>query len=132
MEGGGLAVITFVALVHLVDATQHMGWWGAGTTSVALAHLVDATQHVGWAVITSVALALLADATPQHMGWCVRSAVASFALAHLIDFSLQSQDGRLLYSYMRRCNNRSSCHSCNCGRQTTPKVFLFWVGRSAQ
>ena len=42
-------MITSVALAHLVDATQHMGWgvvWGL-ITSIALAHLVDATQHIG-------------------------------------------------------------------------------------
>ena len=44
--GAGWGVKTFVALAHMVDATQHMGWgvgWGV-TTSVAL------TQHMGWEV----------------------------------------------------------------------------------
>ena len=47
-------MITFVALAHMVDATQHDGvhgvaggvGWGV-ITFVALAHMVDATQHDG-------------------------------------------------------------------------------------
>ena len=37
----GCRVITSVALAHLVDATQHKGWWvGWG--------LFDATQNIEW------------------------------------------------------------------------------------
>ena len=39
-------------LAHMVDATQHVGWWGGvGCNDILeLAHMVDATQHdgVGW------------------------------------------------------------------------------------
>ena len=48
-------MITFLALAHMVAATQHhgMGWGGVGwgmITFLALAHMVAATQHhvMGW------------------------------------------------------------------------------------
>ena len=43
-------MITFVALAHMVYATQHDGVHGVGwgvITFVALAHMVYATQHDG-------------------------------------------------------------------------------------
>ena len=45
LDGGGM--ITFLALAHMLDATQHVGWGGM-ITFLALAHMLDATQHVGW------------------------------------------------------------------------------------
>ena len=47
--GGG--VITFLALAHMLDATQLVcGGWGGMITFLALAHMLDATQLVwgGW------------------------------------------------------------------------------------
>ena len=51
-------IMTFlmhVALVHMFDATQHMGWGGVGCgvgmmTFCALDNMSDATQHhgLGW------------------------------------------------------------------------------------
>ena len=42
-------MMTFLALAHMVDATQVMGWGGVGMmTFLALAHMVDATQVMGW------------------------------------------------------------------------------------
>ena len=41
----------FLALAHMVGATQVMGWGGVGMiTFLALAHMVGATQHhgMGW------------------------------------------------------------------------------------
>ena len=40
-------MMTFLALAHMVDATQVMGWGGM-MTFLALAHMVDATQVMGW------------------------------------------------------------------------------------
>ena len=46
---GGGGMMTFLALAHMVDATQVMGWGGVGMmTFLALAHMVDATQVMGW------------------------------------------------------------------------------------
>ena len=65
---GGVGLITFLALAHMLDATQHhvsctcthgrcyatswgrvgVGWWWGGVgliTFLALAHMLDATQH---------------------------------------------------------------------------------------
>ena len=41
--GGGGGMITFLALAHMLDATQLMGWVGGGMiTFLALAHMLDA------------------------------------------------------------------------------------------
>ena len=46
---GGVGMMTFLALAHMVDATQVMGWGGVGMmTFLALAHMVGATQVMGW------------------------------------------------------------------------------------
>ena len=43
---GGVGMVTFLALAHMVGATQVMGWGGVGmVTFLALAHMVVATQH---------------------------------------------------------------------------------------
>ena len=49
---GGGEMITFLALAHMLDATQLVrgGWGGVGggmITFLALAHMLDATQLVG-------------------------------------------------------------------------------------
>ena len=60
--------MTFLALAHMVDATQVMGWGGM-MTFLALAHMVDATQVMGWGgMMTFLAIAHMVDAT-QVMGW---------------------------------------------------------------
>ena len=63
-------MLTFLALAHMLDATQLVGWdvnipctcthvgcyaidgvgWGGMLTFLALAHMLDATQLVGWDV----------------------------------------------------------------------------------
>ena len=57
MGWGGVGMMTFCALDHMSDATQHhgLGWGGVGMmTFCALDHMSDATQHhglgcgVGW------------------------------------------------------------------------------------
>ena len=46
---GGVGMITFFELAHMVGATQVMGWGGVGmVTFLALAHMVGATQVMGW------------------------------------------------------------------------------------
>ena len=66
---GGVGMMTFLALAHMVDATQVMGWGGVGMmTFLALAHMVDATQVMGWGgvglgMMTFLALAHMVDAT---------------------------------------------------------------------
>ena len=48
---GGVGMITFLALAHMVGATQVMGlgWGGVGMiTFLELAHMVGATQVMGW------------------------------------------------------------------------------------
>ena len=56
-------MITFLALAHMLDATQLVrgGWWGGMITFLALAHMLDATQLVGDDNI--LALAHMLDAT---------------------------------------------------------------------
>ena len=45
---GGGGMITFLALAHMLDATQLVrGGWGGMITFLALAHMLDATQLVG-------------------------------------------------------------------------------------
>ena len=90
-------VITFIAFEHMmVDATQHLGWSGLGRdviTFVALEHMVDATQHVGWSdVLTFVALEHMVDAT-QHVGWDV---LTSVALQYMLNATLYDY----LYSWL--------------------------------
>ena len=48
--GGGVGMMTFLGLAHMVDATQVMGWWGGVgmMTFLGLARMVDATQVMGW------------------------------------------------------------------------------------
>ena len=44
-------MVTFLALAHMVGATQVMGlgWGGVGmVTFLAVAHMVGATQVMGW------------------------------------------------------------------------------------
>ena len=56
MGWGGVGMMTFLGLAHMVDATQVMGWGGVGMmTFLGLAHMVDDTQTgcfsrggVGW------------------------------------------------------------------------------------
>ena len=46
---GGVGMVTFLALAHMVGATQVMGWGGVGMiTFFELAHMVGATQVMGW------------------------------------------------------------------------------------
>ena len=56
-------MITFLALAHMLDATQLVrgGWGGGMITFLALAHMLDATQLVGDDNI--LALAHMLDAT---------------------------------------------------------------------
>ena len=65
--GGVGGMIIFLALAHMLDATQLVrGGWGGMTTFLALAHMLDATQLVrgGWGgMITFLALAHMLDAT---------------------------------------------------------------------
>ena len=57
---GGVGMMTFLGLAHMVDATQVMGWGGVGMmTFLGLAHMVDATQVMGWGVMTSFGVNLL-------------------------------------------------------------------------
>ena len=67
---GGM--ITFLALAHMLDATQLVrGGWGGMITFLALAHMLDATQLVrgGWGgMITFLALAHMLDATQLVRG----------------------------------------------------------------
>ena len=58
-------MMTFLALAHMVDATQVMGPGGLGggvgmMTFLALAHMVDATQVMGW---------VGDDDVPWGVGW---------------------------------------------------------------
>ena len=77
---GGVGMMTFLALAHMVDATQVMGWGGM-MTFLALAHMVDATQVMGWGGVgwgwaddvpctCNFDLARMVDATQQMVGWC--------------------------------------------------------------
>ena len=83
--------MTFLALAHMVDATQVMGWGGM-MTFLALAHMVDAAQVMGWGghddrrcyashgvgwgwaddvpCTCNFDLARMVDATQQMVGWC--------------------------------------------------------------
>ena len=54
---GGVGMMTFFGLAHMVDATQLLGWGGVGrdddilwtwTHGGCYAHMVDATQLLGW------------------------------------------------------------------------------------
>ena len=63
---GGVEMMTFLALAHMVDATQVMGWGGDDdvpcTCNFDLARMVDATQVMGWGgvgLMTFLALATL-------------------------------------------------------------------------
>ena len=95
---GGVGMITFLALAHMVGATQHhvsctcthgrcyatswggvgLGWGGVGMrTFLALAHMVGATQHHvsctcthGWCYATSCFLHLHTWSVLRNiMGW---------------------------------------------------------------
>ena len=45
---GGVGMMTFFELAHMVDATQLLGWGGVGMmTFFELEHMVDAT-HTWW------------------------------------------------------------------------------------
>ena len=74
---GGVGMMTFFGLAHMVDATQLLGWGGVGMmTFFELAHMVDATQLLGWGgvgrgglgMMTFFELAHMVDAT-QLLGW---------------------------------------------------------------
>ena len=74
---GGVGMMTFLALAHMVDATQVMGWGGVGLmTFLALATLTWQAWSmlrnrwwggVGWKSI--VDLARMVNATQQMVGW---------------------------------------------------------------
>ena len=40
-------MMTFLALVHMYDATEMMGWGGMMMMFLALAHMYDATELMG-------------------------------------------------------------------------------------
>ena len=67
-------MLSFLALAHMLDATQWMGWGGLGgmLTFLAPAHMLDSTQWMGWGglggMLTFLAPAHMLDAT-QWMGW---------------------------------------------------------------
>ena len=69
---GGVGMMTFLGLAHMVDATQVMGWGGVGMmTFLGLAHMVDATQVMGfafWGWDDDVPRTCIHDAT-QVMGF---------------------------------------------------------------
>ena len=138
---GGWGVITSVALAHLVDATQHMGWW------------------VGWGVITSVAFANVSHNKLQFTKWHSKTRLTGTQAldkvwSHLkrhVPKSLWSRsqtDRRFnprmeqyVYSYMCRFNNRNWWkqlgHLCKQQQkgQTRARMkffFFFGVGRSSQ
>ena len=51
---GGLGMMTFFELEHMVDATQLLGWGGLGMmTFFGLEHMVDAAQLLGWGGVGS-------------------------------------------------------------------------------
>ena len=63
---------TFLALAHMLDATQLMGWVGGGDDNIpcTCTHVgCSSTGHLGvGGMITFLALAHMLDAT-QLMGW---------------------------------------------------------------
>ena len=46
-DGVGGGMMTFLALVHMYDATEMMGWGGMMMMFLALAHMYDATELMG-------------------------------------------------------------------------------------
>ena len=65
-------IVTFLEVVYMVDAAQHVGWGDGMVTLIEIAYMFDATQHVGSGLgegmITLLELAVMCDAT-QHVGW---------------------------------------------------------------
>ena len=88
--------IMFLALAHMVGATQHhrvgLGWGGVGITFLALAHMVGATQHHvsctcthGWCYATSCFLHLHTWSVLRNiMGWGGVGMISFLALAHMV------------------------------------------------
>ena len=95
-------MLTFLALAHMLDATQLMGWggvgWGGMLMFLALAHMLDATQYVnvpctcthvgcyaidgaGWGgMSTFLALAHMLDATQYVNVLCTCTHVGCYAI----------------------------------------------------
>ena len=47
---GGVGVIAFIELAHMLDATELMGWVVGVIAFIELAHMLDATELMGWVV----------------------------------------------------------------------------------
>ena len=45
---GGVGVIAFIELAHMLDATELMGWVVGVIAFIELAHMLDATELMGW------------------------------------------------------------------------------------
>ena len=87
---GGGGMITFLALAHMLDATQLVrgGWGGDGNIPCTCAHVGCYATGQGWVgggMITFLALAHMLDATQLVRGGWGGGMKTFLALAHMLD-----------------------------------------------